>query len=1404
MIKHIKKCWKQLLMVFVMLFSIGTNVTNNVDAFGSTVNFQRVREIKYPKEIGNWSTWLCTIDGNLAYCLNASKNTPPVNAWAPYVIANNDALLKVLYYGYGGPGDVFKIDDTTSSEDVKYIYTHMMASYAYSGDLYGNNSWDSLQAKGYAIVERWNQIQALPLPENVLKFNNEKNPTFTAYVENGYQRTQDITLNSNTSVTVNIPLQAGVELHNVTKGTISTGNVAVNGGDTFYLKAPLNKIDDYSSGQLNGDGLLMYAPLVIESKNGNQAEGTLSTSIDPSTIQLNISWMKLGSLEITKTNTNADLIDGAEFILKSTDGSIERNIVVKDGKIKEENLPMGEYTLKEVNAPDGYLINTETFNITINQDQTTQQTVVDNEPLGKIDLTKIINTDATNGMLGESNLVGNEYSLLAKEDITNKAGTITYFKKGATVDKKVTDATGKLKFENLHVGNYTIKETKSNSTLVLNNKTIDVSVNYEGQTTSNISTTTTTDNRVNMQKIQIFKSGEKESISGIVKGLQGAEFTFKLKSEVDHVGWDNAQTYDKITTNKDGKANTKYLPYGEYLVKETKTPKDYITAPDFTVSVTKDFTEYEDIEQVKVINVNNRPYTSQLKIVKQDADSAKTVSLNSTTFKIKARENILENGKVVYKAGETIKQKVAGKTYSSFTTNADNVIVPDGSYASDNDKGSTVLPLNLGAGKYYIDEIKTPKGYLALDKVLDFSIENIRDYDVDEDGDPLLKITVKNAKPVAQLIVNKTVDINENADKTFIEDLDLSGIKFKLSAKKDVLDMADGSVIYAKGATVGEYNLSTDGHLTVNDLPMGEYTLQEIETLDGLVLDNTKHDVIFNQTDLTTKVYTVTKDLVNYPTKFEISKTDVTGEKELAGASMQVLDKDGTVIDSWISGTKTHIIEGLKVNETYTLVEDFAPLGYVKATSIDFTVKNTSDMQKVHMIDKVMTINKVDVDGKGLEGATLQIVSTKTKNIIDQWISDKTGTHNASNLVAGETYILQEVDAPDSYVKATSIEFTVKDDNKNQSLDMVDKQVTITKKDVAGEEVEGAKIQVIDDEGNVVDEWISSNEPHFVDNLEEGKTYTMHEDLAPNGFNVVNDIEFTVTKDKENQAFEMVDTLTNVNKVDEDGNHLPGATLQIVNAKTKNIVEQWTTGQHLFDIDDKIKAQLENGKTVSNMMIDDEDGTIEYTITPNADSNDFTLKVLKDGIVTYSMIDIKGNETTHLAQGLEQGQSYILQEVDAPNGYATAEDQSFTLEDKDVTLTMTDEITKFEIHKQDITNQQELEGASLEVVDDQGNVVDSWISTTEAHTIQGLEVGKTYKLNETIAPVGYSIAQSVEFKVEDTGEVQQVIIYDELLPVAKKVKTGDEKNTEGFEVLGSLSLLALGLMLITRKKENLD
>ena len=370
--------------------------------------------------------------------------------------------------------------------------------------------------------------------------------------------------------------------------------------------------------------------------------------------------------------------------------------------------------------------------------------------------------------------------------------------------------------------------------------------------------------------------------------------------------------------------------------------------------------------------------------------------------------------------------------------------------------------------------------------------------------------------------MDKTIALREDADTSLIDTSDLSDIEFKLSAKENIIDMADGSVIYKKGQEIKKYNLTKDGKLTITNLPMGTYEIVETKTLDGLVLNTIKYEVKFEQKDLTTKVYETKLDISNDTTLVEFSKTDITGDKELIGAKLTVLDNENNIIDTWTSTEKTHKIEGLTIGKEYTLKEEIAPEGYVVATSIKFTIKDTNEIQKVNMIDKIVEMSKVDIAGDEIEGATIQVLD-KDNKVVDEWVSGKE-PHKIKNLVEGETYTLHEEIVADSYVKATDVEFIVTTDKETQKLVMIDKLVEITKTDITnGNELEGAELEVTDEDGNTIDKWTSTKEPHKVKGLEEGKTYILKETTAPYGYEITEEIKFTVTTDKETQKIEMKD-----------------------------------------------------------------------------------------------------------------------------------------------------------------------------------------------------------------------------------------------------------------------------------------
>lgn len=1106
---------------------------------------------------------------------------------------------------------------------------------------------------------------------------------------------------------------------------------------------------------------------------------------DPVTLNLSLKIELLGNLELKKLESTGKLVDGAIYNVSSSNG-YNKDVTVTNGKITLEKLRKGTYVVKEIKAPEGYLLDTKSYNVEVIPNQTVNQDITNEEPTGTI---TIIKKDKETGTTpqGDAKLKGAVYEVYAAEDIYNKAKTKKFYSNGDLVATRTMNEKGETEdVTGLPLGKYKVKEKTAGEGYFIDNTEYPVSLTYKDQNTKVITNKTTSNEQVKKMGVHIFKSGINIQ-SGLVQGLEGAEFSIKLNSAVEKAysqgysyaevwgGLDEngnkvsvdanrvsqaqliAPTYEIITTNSEGNAYTQNkLPYGKYIVKETKTPVDFEPAVDFSFSITKDESEIQEVAQkVKHLVVNDEQLESYIKLVKKDLKSNKIVTLNSATFEIKAASDIIDrgNGKTLYRKGDKITQKLGSTTYSSFTTNADNEVIPDYSYNSDNDgKGITITPLSLPVGKYEITEIRIPTGFLQLEAPVKFEIKNVKDFDTDKDGDFIKEVIVKNEQPTGTLKVNKTVAIRENVDTSLIDISDLSGIQFKLTAKEDIIDMADGSKFYTKGQEVGTYNLTKEGKLTIDNLPMGTYELQEIKTLDGLVLNNKKYEVKFVKVDDITKVYIENREISNDTTIFEFSKTDITGEAELEGAKLTVLDGD-KVVDTWTSSDKTHKIEGLVVGKEYTLREEIAPNAYVKATDIKFKVENTKDVQKVTMIDKIVELTKTDIGGEEVEGAKIQVFNGE--EIVDEWTSGKEA-HKINGLEEGKTYVLHEEVAPDGYVKATDVEFTVSYDKETEHLVLINKVVDMTKVDIGGEEVEGAKIQVLDGE-EIVDEWTSGKETHKINGLEEGKTYILHEEVAPDGFVKATDVEFTVTTDKETQHEKLVNKIVKVSKTDlTNREELEGAELEITDVEG-NVIENWTS-----------------------------------------------------------------TKEPHIVNGLEEGKTYTLTEKTAPYGYEMTESITFTvttdketqiIEMKDMPILKNVKIIKVDAESKEVIKDK----FTFAIYEDQEctKLIKEVRSDKEEGTaiFEELRFG-TYFIKEIKAPKGYELSDRVvKVEINDKG----VFIDDELTEESdntvtfnfenKKIEvpqTGDNSHIKlalGILLLATLGLAYLGIKIYKSHKD---
>ena len=949
-------------------------------------------------------------------------------------------------------------------------------------------------------------------------------------------------------------------------------------------------------------------------------------------------------ITVTKTNTNGDKVQGAKFqIIANEDiynvartvkhhskGDVVATITTNSvGVASKSNLPLGKYKIKEIEVPTGYLLNTEQKEVTLRyKDQNTNVifgsvTVENTEPTGNLIIEK---TDKETGNKnrvdkkshhGDATLKGTEYTLYAKERITNVAGTIKYFDKDEQIATftfneygvasiKITNnntpakiSVEGTKLTGLPMGKYYAKETIVPTGYMPDTKVYDYTFSYRDMNTKVIEVAGTVTNTVEKAPFEVIKVSTNENATA--ETVANAEFTAILSKYVDYYGsFDEAKKhlsefatdeYSIFRTGTNGHGISGLLAYGEYTVNETYTPSPEITTVEqFYVTIDKD-----SKTPVKELVENDLPFEAYIKMQKQDKKTGKFVTYSNATFEL-YRLNEDTN------KWEQVQCKISDKYYKTWTTNSEGVAKTE---------------TKLEAGKYKLTEIKIPTGFIQLDEELTFKVDNRNStLNYDKDWDAWITVTVKNEQPTGTLKLNKKVALREDMDKTMIKDIDFTKISFELVADEKIIDYADGSTIYEKGKVVGKYNLKADGTLTVSNLPMGKYHLKELTTIDGAVLDKTEYEVIFEQKDTVTKEYVVEKDIENRTTAIEVSKTDITGEKELVGAKLTVTDENNEVIDSWVSTEKTHKIEGLVVGKEYTLKEETAPNGFVVATEIKFRVENTTEIQKVTMIDKV---------------------------------------------------------------------------------------VTMTKQDIGGNEVEGAELQVIDEDNNIVDEWTSTKEPHRINNLVEGKTYTLIEQYAPDGFVISNEIKFTVTTDKETQEVKMIDKVLEISKQDIAGNELEGATLVVTNTKTKNIVDKWVSGKE-----------------------------------------------------------------PHKVNGLIENEEYILHEEIVVDGYVKATDVKFTVtSDKETQkVIMIDKV--LEVIKTDLVTGEEIEGAELKVIDEDGNVIDEWTSSKEPHKVVGLEENKTYKLVEITAPYGYEITEEIEFTVSEDKETQRVEMKD--MPILQNVK----------------------------------
>ena len=611
-------------------------------------------------------------------------------------------------------------------------------------------------------------------------------------------------------------------------------------------------------------------------------------------------------------------------------------------------------------------------------------------------------------------------------------------------------------------------------------------------------------------------------------------------------------TIDVFYTNSEGYLITpEVLPYGEYSLVEVQAPYGYaLDKTPVAFSVSSENAEKEN--SLTIVKVEKQNTAQKGKIsVRKTGDIFTSVATASSAYTNENGEMIVNPTTYtpVFADGD-----LSGAVFQVIAV--EDIVTPDGTtraYAGDvvseitTDENGYAETEPLYLGKYEVREIKAPEGYVQNNEP--------KDVELTYAGQEIAVLDTVNAS-----FVNDYQSVEISLSKVMEND-ELFGIgnnneylsvRFGLFAAEDI-QAADGTVIPADGL-ISEISLDENMTAVIAEkIPFGKYYVQEIATDEHYVLNGEKYLVTFEY--MGQEVTTVSIDCGQFVNELKRGKVEGIkvneSDEPLENALFGLFAVDTAEFTSE-SAYMTAVSDKngyFKFDEIpygeYVVHEIEAPTGYILSDeSYPVTVCEDGETITVRTINKPITVelSKIDVYGEELIGAEMQLENANGE-IVDEWTSDGTN-HVVTELPAGD-YTLKEIAAPDGYVIATDIKFTVDvygnvtvenveatatSENGNPLVVMIDDttKVQISKQDITtGEELPGAKLQVIDRDGNVVEEWVSSSEPHFIEGkLIAGKEYTLKETIAPEGYEIANEIKFTVNADGSVTEVIMYDELT--------------------------------------------------------------------------------------------------------------------------------------------------------------------------------------------------------------------------------------------------------------------------------------
>ena len=827
--------------------------------------------------------------------------------------------------------------------------------------------------------------------------------------------------------------------------------------------------------------------------------------------------------------------------------------------------------------------------------------------------------------------------------------------------------------------------------------------------------------------------------NGLGELVDGAKFRVQALND--------GNTYDQIVTVTNGSLLLENILSGDYKVTEVQTPNS-VSGTGYLLDPNNEYTVTVEPGATKTLNVVNYEPSGQITLTKRDSETGTaqgSATLQGAVYQLSASTNIVRaNGEIVYTAGQVI---------GNAATDANGQIVWNGLYPG---------------GSYAIKEIQPSDGY-NLDTSTYIVELNFKDSST---------AVVTASRVSYEKVIRSDIELSkfgtDSVDTENTKKIPLKGVIFSIQSlttnqkwymvtnENGYIDSVTDKIYSKVNTTNGTVKVDASSVVTRNSrgmFPRDTYLITELNTPAGympiqpmtVVLDKQSYKYQWILED---------KDIIS---ALRVEKTDAeTGQViPIANTSFHLYDAQGKqikmvasrypttqYIDEFAtdeSGTFT-LPEKLQIG-TYYLEEVNAPDGYLKGQRMKFDITSGHDWSQPFTIQYANTpakgkikIVKTDSEtAEPVEGAVYEIyadgdiktgdntIRNTSGELIDTVTTDDTGTALSKELYLGN-YTVKEKETPDGYKLDTeehkvSVEYAdavtpvviatleVEDEPNNIFIQKIDSETEKT--------LPGAVLQLIDADGNIIDEWTTTDEEsHKISHISKPGTYILHEEKAPDGYLKADDIEINYEGGIIKTPFVMKDVpiQAEIEKIDaKTEKSLPGATLQLIDAD-KKVVDEWTT-------------------------------------------------------------DGKPHSLYAIAKG-----TYTLHEKEVPDGYVCAEDMEIEIKETADTqrFVMKDDPIQAEIEKIDYDNGDSLPGATLQLIDKDENIVDEWTTDGKPHSLYAIAKG-TYTLHEKEVPNGYVRAKDMEIEIIETADMQQFVMKDKRIGgiVTSMTKPTPEKETPG-------------------------